>query len=269
MEPMGGKRPRRCARPRLIPGVAFGIGLAACLAASPARGVDMSALLTPDLAAADWVSGADAFAGVDASDSMLFSYGGFTLAPGGLDRDGWRVRVYAGAGHYTFKSSVALMGGVVEFDQRADVLQAEALMGWQVSQGRMTAKLFAGIAYEDQAISPTSPEDMLAGENVGAKVALETWFDLSPRAWVSADASYATTFESYSGAVKLGLRPLAALSLGPELAAFGRSDFDGHRFGAFARWHCGGCDVTVAGGVSGDYEDETGAYGTLSLYRRF
>jgi len=230
----------------------------------------LRALLQPDIAAANWISGADSFAGVDATGGSFFSYGGFTFSSGGLDEDGLRLRLYAGYGYYQYTSTEVSGSGVsVDFDRRADVFQGEALAGWQFSTGPMTARLFAGLAYEEQAITPGDPDNALAGTHLGAKVAVETWFDLSSRAWLSVDASYATTTDAYSGAFKLGLKPWPWLSLGPEAAAFGNEEFDGHRLGGFARWHCGGCDMTVSGGVSGDYDDDTGAYGALSFYRRF
>ncbi len=234
-----------------------------------AHAFDLPDLLSADLAGADWLGGqADAFAGVDGGDTWLFSYGGFTLAPGALDRNGWRVRLYSGAGYYSYTPSSR--GSPNAFaPRRVDVFQLEALAGWQFSTGIITAKLFVGAAYEDHAISPADPDNAIAGTHLGAKVAAETWFDIAPRAWVGADASYATTIDAYSGALKLGLKPFDWLSLGPEASVFGDRENDAHRFGAFARWHCSGCDMTVSGGVSGDYEDETGAYGALSFYRRF
>jgi len=237
----------------------------------PARAFDLSALLTPDLVADDWIGSADSFAGIDATRSTLFSYGGFTFAPGpSLDGDGLRLRVYAGAGNYRYTAREEVRPGVIVDKRRqVDVTQAEALIGWQFSAGVMTAKLFAGIAYEDHAITPGDLSNAIAGSHFGAKAALETWFDLSNWAWLSADGAYATTTAAYSGRLKLGLRPFDWLSLGPQAAVFGNREFDGHRLGGFARWHCGGCDVTVSGGISGDYDDETGAYGALSFYRRF
>jgi len=265
----GAKRPASFAGPWRGCLLALGIALASIAAAAPARAFDLSALLSPDLAAADWMGGADTFGGLDVTDSAVFSYGGLTLAPGGLDGDGLRLRLYAGSGHYSYSSRTDTKGGLVTFDRRADVLEAEALAGWQVNTGAVTVRLFAGVAYEDQVITPDDPENALAGAHVGAKLALETWFDLASWAWLSADVSYATTFDAYSGAAKLGLRPVRWLSLGPEGRAFGDREFDAHRLGGFARWHCGGCDVTISGGVSGDYDDDAGAYGALSFYRRF
>jgi len=271
MGPMGGRQ--RASGVRRA-GKVLGIALTAAMIAGGsenARALDLPDLLAPDLAGADWLGGeADAFAGVDAGDTWLFSYGGFTLAPDGLDREGWRIRLFGGAGHYRYTSTVEVSpGALVDFDRRAEVFQLEALVGWQVSAGMMTAKLFAGVAYEDHAISPGDPQNTIAGAHFGAKLAVETWFDLSRWAWASADASYASTIHGYSAAAKFGLKPVGWLSLGPEASAFGNREFDGHRLGAFARWHCGGCDMTVSGGLSGDYDDETGAYGALSFYSRF
>jgi len=244
--------------------------LAVALCTVPAKALDLADLLVPDLAAADWISGFDAFTGIDATGSSVFGYGGITLAPNGLDANGLRLRLYAGGGHYSYTSTDAVRPGVaVTLERRVEVLQAQALVGWQQKVGALTAALFAGLAYEQQSVTPADVDHALAGEHVGAKVALETWLDISPQAWLSADASYATTIEAYSGSIKLGLRPASWLSLGPAAAAFGDREYDGIRLGAFARWHCGGCDLTVSGGFSSDYADETGAYGALSFYRRF
>lgn len=236
-----------------------------------ARAFDLPDLLVPDLLAAEWPGGrTDAFAGVDAGDSWQVSYAGFTLAPDGLDREGWRVRLYGGAGRYSYTSTTEISPGLrVAFDRRAEVFQLEALAGWHTSAGMMTARLFAGIAYEDHVVSPDDPQNAIAGAHFGGKMAIETWFDLSRWAWASVDASYTSTIGGYSGAIKLGLKPVGWLSLGPEASALGNREFDGRRLGAFARWHCGGCDATLSGGVSGDYDDETGAYGALSFYSRF
>ncbi len=267
---IGGRGPRNCARLMLRLLIAIGFGFAAGAFARPARALDLSALLAPDIADADWMGGGvEVFAGVDGSDSAMFSYGGLTLAPSGLDSNGLRVRFYAGSGNYTYTTARGTPDGLVSVHRRADILQAEALIGWQVSIGATTAKLFGGIAYEEQTISPDDPENALAGERFGAKLALETWVDLARWAWLSVDASYATSFDAYSGTARLGLKPHTDLSLGPEARAFGDREFDGHRLGGFARWHCGGCDVTISGGVAGDYDAQTGAYGALSFYRSF
>ncbi|MFP3921910.1 MAG: cellulose biosynthesis protein BcsS [Dichotomicrobium sp.] len=245
--------------------------LLAAVSTSPVKALDFSALLSPDLAGYEWLGGrADAFAGTSAAGSALFNYGGFTLAPGGLDRDGPRLRLYGGAGQYSYTGGVETKSGLgADIRRRADVVQAEVLAGWQFGMGAMTAKLFAGLAYEDQQMAPPDPGNDLAGAHLGAKLAVESWFDLASWLWFSADASYATVHESYSGALKLGLKPLVSLSIGPEAAASGNREFDSHRLGGFARWHCGGCDVTLSGGISGDYDDETGGYGALSVYTRF
>jgi len=268
---MGGVRLREGVRRRQKLLLIMGVALMACGNSFAARAIDLSALLAPDLAADNWMtSRADAFAGVDATHSSVFSYGGFTLAPGGLDQDGLRLRFFAGAGYHGLNEHSGVSAPQLDgFTHRADIFQAEALVGWQIASGPVIARLFAGVSYDEQAISGPQIDYALQGEHVGAKVALETWVDLSPSAWLSADASYATGIGAYSGALRLGVTPMAWVSVGPEAAIFGDREHDGHRLGAFARWHCGGCDATLSGGVSGDYDEETGAYGALSFYRRF
>ena len=268
---MGGARLRGGARRCQTILLVMGIALMADGNSFAARALDLSALLAPDLAGDDWMdSRADAFSGVDATHGSVFSYGGFTLAPGGLDHDGLRLRFFAGAGYHGLEEPGEASALVPDgFTHRAEVFQAEALVSWQVSPGPVIAKLFAGVSYEEQAISGPQIEYALAGEHLGAKVALETWVDLSRSGWLSADASYTSGMDAYSAALRLGVQPAEWVSVGPEAAVFGDRENDEHRLGAFARWHCGGCDATLSGGVSGDYDEETGAYGALSFYRRF
>jgi len=235
-----------------------------------ARALDLSELLVPDFAATEWISGrTDFFTGVDATENALFSYAGLTLAGEGIDRDGVRLRLFAGTGNYSYGSTKTGSDAHADTQRSADATQVDALLGWQVSFAAVTTKVFAGIAYEAHEVQPADPENTLGGTHVGAKFMVETWLDLSEHAWLSADVSYATAIDGYYGALSLGLKPSASISLGPVLAAFGSRDFDAQRVGAFARWHCEGCDVTLAAGFAGDYDGDLGEYGSLSFYRRF
>jgi len=59
------------------------------------------------------------------------------------------------------------------------------------------SKLFAGVEAEDQSISPRDPANAVQGSAVGLKLVMESWLDVSPLWFLSADAAYGTAFQQY------------------------------------------------------------------------
>lgn len=71
---------------------------------------------------------------------------------------------------------------------------------------RLITKLFAGIEAEDQHIVPHDPNNSVQGSALGLRLQQETWLDISPRFYLSADASYGTAFHEYCALSRLGFR---------------------------------------------------------------
>ncbi len=141
--------------------------------------------------------------------------------------------------------------------------------GYQTSLGRLILKAYLGLAFEQYDVLPEDRTRSLNGGYWGAQSWLEAWLPIDDDSWLSADASYFTGTSSYSAAAKLGYKPLSWLALGPELAAYGDTDDMSGRAGVFLRVDGAGVETTIAGGISGAYKDDPGAYGTANMYMRF
>ena len=83
------------------------------------------------------------------------------------------------------------------------------------------------------------------------------------------DGSYGTAFDGYWFQGRLGHRAGRWLSVGVEAGALGNREYDAGRGGIFLRVHRETTDVTLSGGVTGDYLGEvTSVYLSLGLYRK-
>ena len=109
------------------------------------------------------------------------------------------------------------------------------LQGYQFRTGRLITKLFAGIEAEEQYIVPHDPNNSVQGSALGLRLQQETWLDISPRFYLSADASYGTAFHEYCALSRLGFRATHRFALGLEGGALGNEEYDTGRAGGFLR----------------------------------
>lgn len=141
--------------------------------------------------------------------------------------------------------------------------------GYQTTVGALILKAYLGVAFEQQTVMPPDISKTLQGSYWGAQGWLEAWLPLGEDFWLSADSSYFTGTSSYSAAMKIGYQPLSWLAIGPEFATYGDEDDVSGRAGIFLRFNAAGMETTLAGGVSGAYRDDPGAYGMASMYKKF
>jgi Cellulose biosynthesis protein BcsS len=124
-----------------------------------------------------------------------------------------------------------------------------ALVGYQLRNGRLITKLFVGIEAEDQHIVPHDPNNSVQGTALGLRLEQETWFDISPRFYLSADASYGTAFQEYRALTRAGFRARPRFALGLEGGAIGNEEYDAGRAGGFVRMNFGDTEFTLSGGL--------------------
>lgn len=210
------------------------------------------------------------FSGVDVTANSRFGYAGAGWAFGrGLDTPGWRLRALGGYGAYVYDGALAISAGRIPMRFDGEVALAELMAGRLWRRGAWTVKAYAGVEYVEHAVSPADPANSVTGAQWGAKGLVEVWRDLGARAWFAGDGAYGTAFGDYRLKARLGRRLTRRLSFGLEAGGFGNAGYDSARGGAFARLHLGGADITLSGGISGDYySEETGGYVALELYRR-
>jgi hypothetical protein len=208
--------------------------------------------------------------GTDATANSTFGYAGGVWAPGpGLDAPGWRIKALGGYGAYAYDGTLAFAGTSVPVRFQGQAVSGELLAGRAWFHGPWALKAYAGIQFTEHAISPNDPGNAVNGAEWGAKGQIEFWRDLGNRNWLSADASYGAAFGDYFALAKLGHRMSERISLGIEGGGLGNEAYDAGRGGAFVRLHVGGAEITLSGGVTGDYRGEdTSGYVSVGFYRK-
>lgn len=211
----------------------------------------------------------EVFSGVGVTSNSYFGYSGGAWAFGrNVTEAGLRVKALTGYGGYDYDGTLPGFTGPVVFD--GSVTLAHFLLGYLWRRGDWTVKAYAGIGFEDHDISPNDPANSVNGNELGFLGQLEVWRNLGEKSWLSADASYGTGFGSYWTQLRLGRRVANRVSVGVEGAALGNDEYDSGRGGGFLRYHLDKIDLTVSGGVSGDYyANDTGGYAEFSFYTKF
>src|SRR6185295_10259604 len=117
--------------------------------------------------------------GVDAAGNQWLAYSGMTLAPWNPDiySDGWRLRVGGGYGQYSYDRGVANNGdcGTLQTAAcryhservRVDHSYAEALVGYYLRLGQLTAKAFAGASMSSERQEKSDPKNKSDGTEYG------------------------------------------------------------------------------------------------------
>jgi hypothetical protein len=212
------------------------------------------------------------FTGFEASDNYASGYVGAGYAPAkaGLYEPGFRLRAVGAYGRYHYDGALLTDGIYVPTTFDGEDGFISALAGYQHRTGRLITKLFVGIEAEDQHIVPHDPNNSVQGSALGLRLQQETWLDISPRFYLSADASYGTAFQEYCALTRLGLRVAPRFALGLEGGALGNEEYDAGRAGGFLRVNVREAEFTLSGGFTGNYlEDEPSGYVALGIYRSF
>lgn len=234
----------------------------------------------------------EGFFGGEIGENVWQLYSGATLAPfGGLDDNGWRLRVAGGYGQYTYMGRPRLTPTVQLSSYTATFHHMEIMVGYQLRVGALTGKAFVGLAMLDHAVPDEIAADLVArGEAYGAKAALELWLNLGEHAWVSLDSSFSGAHLSYAERLRLGWRLLPGTSVGLEGGIHGYALSDaglrpngendvrirpGMKAGAFARYDWASGEVSVSAGLMGeawklnDDPDLSNGYVTLNVLTRY
>jgi hypothetical protein len=187
--------------------------------------------VTPSLSRFEFWAGAQAF------KHAWSLYTGTTVAPfGDIQEDGLRLRVVGGYGAYRYASPRTIGVGSQTVHFKGTVAFTDALVGYQKQLGPVTVKAFAGLAAAQYRVEPDDPETTIRGPGLGGKAALETWWNISDRAWSSVDVSWSSLHDSHAARARLGWRFLPALSAGLEAGSAGNRESDIVRLGGFLRF---------------------------------
>ncbi len=189
------------------------------------------------------------------------AYSGSTFAPfGDLASDGFRFRMSSGYGRYHYTTALPAQGDCRYGNGRSTQIQgrttfADILAGYQTSMGSLTIKAFAGAASDAQELSVLDICNASQGRAYGAKAVIETWLNITPRAWAALDGSWTGAHASYTGKLRVGYRIIDNLSLGLEESVAGNVAGRQLNSGIFARYEWSWGEASVSGGVSSETAD--------------
>ncbi|EGP06906.1 hypothetical protein CSIRO_3637 [Bradyrhizobiaceae bacterium SG-6C] len=201
------------------------------------------------------------FSGFDLWRSGGSFYGGVQWAPGGLDQDGFTLKLLIAEGTYRY-----LSGGT---DIRGTGLLASILPGWRVKRGNFEIKVFAGLDLQNHRFSPDDPGNGLRGNHAGLRVGADLWWEPTPTLMIASSISGSTIGTNFSIRGAAGWRVEDRFWAGPEIETSGDQVYRQYRIGAHVtslKWSA--FEWSLGAGYVADNSDRSGLYGRLSVLTR-
>lgn len=188
-------------------------------------------------------------------------YGGLQWAPGGLNSDGFTLKVLLAEGTYRYLSGATPIRGTG--------LLAAILPGWRIKRDDVEIKLFAGLDLQNHRTSPDDPASSLRGSRAGLRVNAEAWWEPSPLLMVASSVSASTIGNSFGVRAAAGWRVLDRFWIGPEIEASGDRVYRQHRVGLHVTsFRTATFEWSLGAGYVEDNSDRAGLYGRISVLTR-
>jgi hypothetical protein len=151
-----------------------------------------------------------------------FAYGGLLVAPGGIEQDGFLLKLALSGGVYRYNAGNVDIGQIYGLEMTAQILP-----GFRIKRGGLEAKFFMGLDIEHHRLWPYDPANRLQGQDFGLRAAAEFWYEPSPTIMAAFEVSVSTIATNHSAWVAYGWRVLDdQFYLGSEIAFIGA---DGYR----------------------------------------
>jgi len=208
------------------------------------------------------------FSGRDIWLNGVFAYGGFVFAPGGLEDDGFLVKILLSGGLYRYDAEN--LGG--ERVIGAEWL-AQILPGWRIKRDVAEFKFFMGPEIQKHRLWPDDPANRLRGMSFGLRAAAEIWYEPTPATMIAADVSLSSIVTSNTARGAFGWRVLedmlGGVYVGPEIQYFGSDGYRHLRLGAhITSLKTDDIEWSAAVGWASDSSRRTSPYVRLNLMRR-
>ncbi len=224
-----------------------------CVFAGPARADD------------DDESRAILFSGRDIWRNGVFAHGGLLFAPGGFEQDGYLLKVLISGGLYQYLSGG--LGGERVYGAEGTI---QIMPGWRIKRGDLEAKFFFGLDLELHRLWPDDPFNTLQGRGMGLRMAVDLWYEPTPRTMAAMDATVSSIATNHFARAAFGWRVIdEQFYFGPEIAYFASDGYRHFRLGGhFTAMKTGNMEWTAAGGWARDSDGQSSPYVRLGLMRR-
>lgn len=202
------------------------------------------------------------FTGFDLWGKGGSAYGGLLWSPGGLNNDGFTLKLLLAGGNYLYMSGTT--------DITGSNLLASIMPGWRIKRGDLEIKLFAGLDLQHHRLAPDDPASSLRGNHAGARANAEIWWEPIPAAMMLALTLSGSTIGSNFGARgAAGWRVMDRFWAGPEIEASGDEVYRQYRVGAhITSFKYRAFEWAIGAGYVEDNSNRSGYYGRFSLLTR-
>lgn len=202
------------------------------------------------------------FSGADLWHKGGTVYGGLLWSPGGLDADGFTLKLLLATGDYRYLSGATEVRG-------ADVL-GSILPGYRFKRGNLEVKAFLGLDAQHHWTNPDDPANGLRGTHLGARFNIDVWWEPLPaRMMVATTLTGSTIGNTYGVRGATGWRVFDSFWTGPEIETSGNDIYHQYRAGVHVTsLRFGNYEWAFGGGYVHDNSDRSGFYGRFSLLTR-
>ncbi|MBX9709991.1 MAG: cellulose biosynthesis protein BcsS [Xanthobacteraceae bacterium] len=202
------------------------------------------------------------FSGFDLWRSGGTAYGGMLWSPGGLNNDGFTLKLLLAGGTYLYRSGMG--------DIRGRYLLGSVMPGWRIKRGDLEIKVFGGLDLQHHETSPDDPGNRLRGDHAGARFNAEVWWEPIPaKLMVSTSFTGSTAGDNYGVRAATGWRVIDQFWAGPEVETSGDQVYRQYRVGAHVTsYKIGDFEWAVGAGYVEDNSQRSGLYGRFSLLTR-
>ena len=206
------------------------------------------------------------FSGRDLWRNGAFAYSGLLMAPGGLDEDGFMLKLLLGGGVYRYIS-----GGLGGENVIGAEWMAQALPGFRIKRGNAEYKFFFGPELRRTKLWPDDPGSGLRGQNFGLRMAGELWYEPSRDSLIVGDASLSTVGASRAARIAYGWRVADEMFtdgvyVGPEAQYFASDNYRQGRVGLhLTSMKTDATEWSAAAGWARDTDGRSSPYVRLGL----
>ena len=207
------------------------------------------------------------FSGRDLWRNGAFAYSGLIFALGGLEEDGFLLKILLSGGLYRYDSE-----SLGERVTGAESL-AQVLPGWRIKRGNAEFKFFMGPEMQKHRLWPDDPTNRLRGDSFGLRAAAEIWYEPTATTMIATDVSLSSIATSNSARAAYGWRVfedmLGGVYVGPEIQYFGSDGYRHLRLGAhITSMRTDDIEWSAAIGWASDSMRRTSPYVRLNLMKR-
>ena len=212
------------------------------------------------------------FSGRDLWRNGIFAHGGLLLAPGGVDQDGFNLKLVLSGGvyRYTGGTNAGDPPGLLAGWQIVGMENALLVMpGFRVKRGALEVKVFFGLDLEYHKLWPDDPSNSLRGQSLGLRFAGEFWYEPTATTMVAGDASLSSVGGNSSARLAYGWHMFDEFYFGPETQVYGGDGYRQWRLGAhFTALKTETNEWVAAGGWARDSSGQSTPYARLGMVVR-